>query len=78
MSTINLRLPESLLKQTKKVIKREGVSLDQFIASAISEKMAAYATQDYLEMRTKQADETKFKAALSKIPDVEPEKNDKI
>jgi hypothetical protein len=54
------------------------MSINQFIASAVSEKMSAYTTVDYLEERAKRSDSKKFKKALKKIPDVEPEDRDKL
>ena len=78
MSTLSLRLPDSLHKKIKDFSIEEGISINQFITSAVSEKMSAFATLDYLEMRAKRADKKKFKKALSRIPDVEPQEYDKI
>lgn len=78
MSTISLRLPESLHRKVKEIAKKEGISINQFITSAVSEKMSAFATIDYLEERVKRADSKKFQEALSHIPDVEPEEYDRL
>ena len=78
MSTLSLRLPDSLHKKIKEFSRTEGISINQFITSAVSEKMSAFATLDYLEMRAKRANKKKFKKALSQIPDVEPEDYDRL
>lgn len=78
MSTISLRLPDSLHRKVKELAKEEGISINQFITSAVSEKMSAFATIDYLEKRAKRADKKKFEKALSHIPDVEPEEYDRL
>lgn len=78
MSTLSLRLPNSLHKKIKEFSREEGISINQFIASAVSEKMSAFATLDYLEMRAKRADKKKFKEALFKVPDVEPAEFDRL
>ena len=78
MSTLSLRLPDSLHKKIKEFSKEEGISINQFIASAVSEKMSAFATLDYLEMRAKRADKKKLQEALSKVPDVEPAEFDRL
>lgn len=78
MSILSLRLPESLHKKIKEFSKDEGISINQFITSAVAEKVSAFATQDYLEMRAKRSDKNRFKMAISKIPDVEPEIIDKL
>lgn len=78
MSILSLRLPDSLHNKIREFSKEEGISINQFITSAVAEKISAFATLEYLEMRAKRADKKKFKAALSKIPDVEPEEYDRL
>ena len=43
MSRISLRLPDSLHKQLRALAQKEGISINQLAASALSEKMAALA-----------------------------------
>ena len=78
MSILSLRLPDSLHNKIREFSKDEGISINQFITSAVAEKISAFATLEYLEMRAKRADKKKFKTALSKIPDVEPEEYDRL
>jgi predicted DNA-binding protein len=78
MSTLSLRLPDSLHEQIKKLAKQDGISINQFVSSAVAEKMSALMTVDYLEKRTGKSSKSKFKKALSKIKNIEPETFDKI
>ena len=78
MSTISLRLPESLHKRVKELAKREGVSINQLVNSALTEKVSALLTEEYLEARAKKGDRGKFERALSKVKDVEPVENDRL
>ena len=55
---------------------KEGVPLEQFIASALAEKMAAWRTVEYLKERASRGDQTKFQAAMSRVTDVVPEEFD--
>ena len=48
MSTLNLRLPDSIHRHIKEIAKREGVSINQFISTAVSEKVSAILTEEYL------------------------------
>jgi predicted HicB family RNase H-like nuclease len=41
MSVLSLRLPESLHEKARELAEREGISLNQFIALAVAEKMSA-------------------------------------
>ena len=78
MSTLSLRLPESLHKKLREMAKKEGISINQFASTALSEKMAALMTSDYLEERARRGSREKFERALSRVPDVEPEERDKL
>jgi hypothetical protein len=78
MSTLSLRLPDSVHKKIREFAKREGISINQFIASAVTEKISAFATIEYLKQRANHADAQKFRSALSNIPDVKPEDFDRL
>ncbi len=78
MSALSLRLPDSLHKQIRILAQREGISINQFIASAAAEKMTALLTEEYIEKRAKRASREKFQAVLNKVPDVEPEEYDRL
>ena len=78
MSTLSVRLPDSLHKQIKKLAKQEGISMNQFIALAVAEKMSALMTVEYLEQRARRGSREKYDAVLAKVPDVEPEKFDRL
>jgi predicted transcriptional regulator len=78
MSTLSIRLPESLHKQLKEMAEKEGVSMNQFITLAISEKVSTLLTVDYLKERAKYGDRKNFEELLEKVPDSEPESYDKL
>ena len=78
MSTLNLSIPHSLREQVETLAAREGVSVGDFIALALSEKVATLATADYLTERAKRGSREKFLAVLAKAPDVEPEQDDRL
>jgi len=78
MSTISLRLPESLHKTAKRLAERDGISMNQLIASALAEKVAAFATKDYLEERAKSGSKKKFVRAMKKVSSVEAEEYDRL
>ena len=71
MSTISLRLPESLHKKVRELAKAEDVSINQLIATALAEKMSALMTADYLEERAARGDRGKFERAMAKVRDAE-------
>ena len=78
MTTLSVRLPDSLHKQIRELARKDGISINQFISSAVAEKLAVLVTVGYLEERAQRASREKFEAALEKLPDVEPEPFDKL
>lgn len=78
MSTTSLRLPDSLHKRVRKLAKQENISINQFIAAALAEKMSALLTNEYLDERAKRGSRRKFERVLSKVRNVEPKEEDKL
>jgi predicted transcriptional regulator len=78
MSSISLRLPESLHKRVRELAKKEGISINQLINSALVEKVSALMTVEYLQERAKRGTRSRFERALSKVKDVEPPEEDLI
>ncbi len=78
MSSISVRLPDSLHDKVRDMAHKENVSINQFIALALAEKLSALMTEDYLVERAQRGDRSKFLDALAKVPDVEPEERDRL
>ena len=78
MSTISLRLPQSIHKQVRVLAKKDEISINQFITTALAEKMSALMTSDYLEERAKRGSREKFEHAMAKVRDIEPDKKDAL
>ena len=78
MSTISLRLSESLHRRVRELAKREGVSINQFVSTALAEKLSALMAQEYLEARAKRGSRKRFERALSKVAEAKPEEYDKL
>jgi hypothetical protein len=71
MGTLSVRLPDSLHLKVRQLAEREGISINQFVATAVAEKLAALITEEYIEKRAK------YEAALAQVPDIEPEVYDR-
>ena len=78
MSTLSLRLPDSLHDELRRLADREGISINQFVASAAAEKLSALRTASYLKERTRRGSRRDFEAVLAKIPDVPPPEYDRM
>ena len=78
MAAVSLRLPDSIYEFAKELASKEHVSLNQFIATAVAEKVSSLNTEEYLSQRAKKGSKEKFLRALEKVPDIEPEEFDRI
>ena len=58
MSVLSVRLPDSLHDEIRSLAKSEGISINQFISSAVAEKLSALLTEKYLHKRAKKGNET--------------------
>lgn len=73
MAEITIELPESLHGSVERAAIAHGVTVEHFVATAVSEKVA----RDYLGERARRASRAKYEAALAQVPDVEPEAYDR-
>ena len=78
MSDLRLRLPDSLHSKLREIAKKDDVSINQFIATAVAEKAAAYLTIEYLEERAGRADPSLFDRLLDRVPDTAPLPGDEL
>ena len=76
MSAMSIRLPESLHRNAREYAEREGVSVNQLVAMALAEKLAALGAQDYLQSRAARGSRTRFERAMAKVPDAPADESD--
>lgn len=77
MSNISLRIPNSLHKKARDLAKKENTSINQLVSSALAEKVSALMTEEYIEAKAKRASKQKFRKALAKVSNSDPEEYDK-
>ncbi len=78
MSALSLRLPNSIHRHIKEIAAEEGVSINQFISSAVSEKISAITTENYLLQRAGRANRKEFKEILDSVPERTPLPGDEL
>lgn len=78
MSALTIQLPESLQRAIRELAEREGYSVDQFLASAAAEKLAAIKTVDYLRREAAEARREDFEQFLAAVPHREPIETDRL
>jgi hypothetical protein len=78
MGALSLRLPESIHRHIRDIAKAEGVSINQLISSAITEKISAIMTEEYLQKRANRANIKDMEAVLNKVSKRVPLKGDEL
>ncbi|HEV3143120.1 MAG TPA: toxin-antitoxin system HicB family antitoxin [Gemmataceae bacterium] len=78
MSTISLRLPNTLHQTARELAEKEDVSLNQLITLALAEKVSALMAEEYLGERAKRGSKKKFQRVLNKVADATPDEADRL
>lgn len=73
MNKLVVQLPESIRKRAEALAASDGVSIDQFLATALAEKIAVLEAVDYISARAARGDERSFLRVLAKVPEGKPE-----
>jgi predicted transcriptional regulator len=76
MTALTVRLPNSVHQKIKELAARDEISVNQFIASAVAEKMASVLTLDYLRQEAAQGNRSDFERYLRGVPDAPPAEGD--
>jgi hypothetical protein len=77
-SNYALRLPASLKESVEQVARDDGTSLNQFIVTAIAEKLSAIKTADYFSERAKRGNLDAALAMLDRAGGEPPQVGDEI
>lgn len=65
-STFPLRLPRSIKAAVEKVSKQDGTSINQFVATAVAEKLAVMDAEQFFNARRSRANLKKFDAIMKR------------
>jgi hypothetical protein len=75
---MSLRLPESLHQRARELAQREGISINQLIATALAEKISALDTIEYLEARAARGSRQAFLEILDRVAAGPPDPGDEV
>jgi predicted transcriptional regulator len=68
MTALTVRLPNSVHQKVKELALRDEISVNQFIAAAVSEKMASVMTLDYLKLEAAKGSRSDFDRFMNLVP----------
>lgn len=78
MKSIQVRLPDTIHRRVKQLAADEGVSLNQFIVTSVSNEVVRQETRDFFRGVASQFDPAAFAEALGAIPDSPPAPGDRM
>ncbi len=78
MKAIQVRLPDHIHEKLKDLAKEEGISLNNFIVSSISNEVIRQETRDFFKKAAANFDPKAFAVVLGAIPDAPVPESDKI
>jgi hypothetical protein len=73
--SISISVPEDLYRKASEIAAAQHVSVDEVFASAFAGQFAEWQR---LKARAARGDRAKFDAILDKVPDVEPDADDRF
>jgi predicted transcriptional regulator len=79
MSTVTIQLPDSLHGKLREFAEADGTSVEQLVAAAAGEKLAAMLEgAEYLRREAALGSRADFERVLAKVPKVPPEPYDAL
>ena len=78
MTKLSVRLPNSVHQKVRELAERDEISVNQFIAAAVSEKMASVMTLDYLKQEAAKGNRSDFDRFLNLVPNHPPVAGDEM
>jgi len=78
MTALTVRLPNSVYQKVRELAERDDISVNQFIAAAVSEKMASVMNLDYLKLETAKGNRSDFDRFFSLVPNSPAEAGDEL
>jgi len=69
MKTLQVRMPENVHSRVTRLSREEGVSLNQFIVTSVSNEIVREETRDFFRKAAARFDPKAFAAALAAVPD---------
>ena len=78
ISTYPLRLPKSLKAAVINICAEDGTSINQFIATAVAEKVSAMKTTDFFATHSAAADTDAARRLLRRDGGAPPEPHDRL
>ena len=78
MSTLTIQLSDSMHAEVEALARRDGISADQFLATAAAEKVSALRTVEFLKNEAAQGRREDWNFVLERVPARPPLPGDEL
>ena len=78
MSTLNISIPDSIRSRVEHFAREDGVSVDDYVAAVLSQRVAVADADSYVQNRAAKGNADRLIELLDKAPAVDPEPRDRI
>jgi predicted transcriptional regulator len=78
MEATSVRMPNSLRKAVRQLAREDNISMNQYLITAVAEKVSAQKTAAYIQERVQRGEAVNIESLLSKVPDIAPEPYDAL
>lgn len=78
MSTLSITIPDSIRQRVEVLAKEDGVPVDSFVATILSQRIAVADADSYVRRRAGKGSAEQLMALLEQAPKVAPEPHDRL
>ena len=78
MSSLTISIPDSVRERAESLAREDGVSLDAFVASILSQRVAVAEADSYIRLRACRGSAQQMLEILAQAPKIEPEPYDRL
>ena len=78
MSSLRISIPDSVRDRVESLAHEDGVSLDSFVTSVLSQRVAVAEADSYVRRRGRRGSAQQMLDILSQAPKVDPEPYDRL
>ena len=75
---LQLRLPDNIHRTAKHFAREQEISLNQFLVTSISNELVRQETRAFFAPIAEEFDESAFREALARVPEVPPDEEDRL
>ena len=78
MSTLTISIPESIRCRVESLAREDGVPVDEFVASILSQRIAVAEADSYVRRRASHGSAERMLEVLKSAAEVEPDEDDRL